>query len=292
MSHLAEELKDTVRQTVPYDFSQLSVEPTKMEPIKLDAGGAPNLALVFGLVVAVITAGILGFFFTREAALRKQIGIELDLARGEQSRLEQSVAKLTSDAVNQRGDIKKLTAGLKEATTKASLIDMMKAEHETDLAKLKTFYEDQIAALKQLLQTREQTEHALRSEIDILKKALERGAVSAPIGAVAPQVSETIAPAASTPVAPSLETIQKPAGHALPVGIVLVVDQKNRFIVTDLGPAKGVQPGSFIQIYHNEEYLGEARVERVHQSLSAATVVSDFLLENVKEGDQAFLGLG
>lgn len=298
----AKGIKDTVRNAVrgyaekmkQWDKSagesaaaEQSFSKLFMEPAKLDAGGAPNLALIFALVVAVAAAGALGFLFTRESAARRQMAVQLELAHDEQSRLEQSAAKLASDAEDQQSKLQKLTLDLSEANAKAVLIDTMRSEHEVELSRVKTFYETQISALKEVVQMRDQLARTLQSDLETIKRLLERGAVSATVGVAIPDTSsETSAQMVSQP------TVESIIASAQRSAQVLAVDRENRFLVTDLGPAEGAHAGSFIQIYRGHKHLGQARIDRTYQTLSAATIISDDLLEQVQEGDKAFLRLG
>jgi hypothetical protein len=283
----AEKMKQWDKSTDGPTTAGQSFSKLFMEPVKLNTGGAPNLALVFALVVAAAAAGALGFLFTRESAARRQMAVQLELARDEQSRLEQSVAGLTSDVEDQQSELQKSTLDLKEANAKAALIDTMRSEHEVELSRVKTFYETQISALKDTVRMRGQLARTLQSDLETIKRILERGAVSASVGAAVPDVSsETPAPSVSKPVAESTIASAERAAQ------VLAVDRENRFIVTDLGPAQGAHAGSFVQLYRGHEHLGQARIDRIYQNLSAATIISEDLLERVEEGDKAFLRLG
>ena len=306
MAHLAEEPKDiknTVRNAVKgyaetvkqwdkdtekhiveaQTFSKLFVEP---EPFNV--GTAPTVALIFALVVMTGATGALGFLFTRESALRKQAGIQLELVQDEQSKLEQSAAKLRTDAELRQTEIQKLTLDLKEANARAALAGTVQSQNETEITRVRSFYEAQITALKEVVRMRDRWARNFQSQLEAIRRLLERSAVSGSVGAAVPQTStETLAPNVTAPSAPPLATANVPV-----TGKVLAVDFGNRFIVTDLGPVQGAQAGSVIQIYHGQDYLGQARIDRTYQDLSAATVISDDLLERVQEGDQAFLTLG
>jgi len=248
--------------------------------------GAENqgalLALIFALVVALAATGALGFLFTREAALRKQTAVELELARDEQLKLEQSVVKLRSDAQLWEGQIQGLKADLDEANQKAAFAnENMRVAQEAEMIRVKNFYEAQIEALKGVVRMRDQWAQSFGAQLEAIRRILERGAVSASVGAVVPPVVAPVENPAES--GPNLTSV--------PTGQILAVDYVNRFIVTNLGPAQGAKAGGFIQVYHDQEYLGQARIDRTYQDLSAATIVSDDLLEQVKEGDKAFLGL-
>lgn len=238
-------------------------------------------ALIFALAVTLAAAGAMGFLFTREAALRRQTAVQLELVRDEQGRLEQSVAKLTSEAEVRQGQIQKLTKELEEAGQKTAQFDQLRAVQEAEMIRIKNFYEVQITALKGIVRMRDQWAQNFQAQLEAIKRILERGAVSASVGAAVPEVAASVQSPSASMFNPNLASV--------PEGRVLAVDYVNRFLVTDLGPDNGAQAGKIIQIYRDREHLGQARIDRTYQDLSAATIINDDLLERVEEGDKAFL---
>jgi hypothetical protein len=79
----------------------------------------------------------------------------------------------------------------------------------------------------------------------------------------------------------------------LPVkkGMVVQVNQTHHFIITSLNRAQGVELGQTVQIYQEGAPLGVGRVERVYETLTAVTILSEDTLERVKTGDQVYLAI-
>lgn len=70
-------------------------------------------------------------------------------------------------------------------------------------------------------------------------------------------------------------------------GVVLVVNREYNFAVISLGGRDGVEAGDVFVIYHNDKEIGEVKVEKVHDSMSAADFVSQRTKEQISEGDRA-----
>lgn len=69
-------------------------------------------------------------------------------------------------------------------------------------------------------------------------------------------------------------------------GNVLVVNKEYNFIVISLGVKDGVSVGDVFSVYHGNKYVGDVKVEKVHDSMSAAGFSSADLKNKVSEGDK------
>jgi peptidoglycan hydrolase CwlO-like protein len=69
-------------------------------------------------------------------------------------------------------------------------------------------------------------------------------------------------------------------------GKVLVVNKDYNFVVINLGSKDGVSLGDAFSIYQDDQHIGEVKVEKVHEAMSAAGFVSDDIKDKVKEGDK------
>ncbi|MCU0651901.1 MAG: hypothetical protein MUC39_03055 [Candidatus Omnitrophica bacterium] len=89
--------------------------------------------------------------------------------------------------------------------------------------------------------------------------------------------------------APVKEEVKRPAVVEAAVkleGNVLVVNKDYNFVVINLGGKEGVKAGDVFGVYHNEKYIGEVKVEKVHESMSAAGLASANMKDGVNEGDK------
>ncbi|PIP20182.1 MAG: hypothetical protein COX40_06180 [Candidatus Omnitrophica bacterium CG23_combo_of_CG06-09_8_20_14_all_40_11] len=70
-------------------------------------------------------------------------------------------------------------------------------------------------------------------------------------------------------------------------GKVLVVNKDYNFVVINLGSEDGVNSGDIFALYHNNKYIGDIKVEKIHESMSAADFTSASTKDAVSEGDRA-----
>jgi hypothetical protein len=71
-----------------------------------------------------------------------------------------------------------------------------------------------------------------------------------------------------------------------PEGKVLVVNNDYNFIVINLGNKEGVEIGQLFSVYRGNKYIGDVKVEKVHDSMSAAGFVTPDIKDKVNEGDK------
>ena len=72
-------------------------------------------------------------------------------------------------------------------------------------------------------------------------------------------------------------------------GKILVVNKDYNFVVINLGSKDGVNAGDAFALYHNNKYIGDIKVEKIHESMSAADFTSASIKDVVSEGDRAVL---
>ena len=69
-------------------------------------------------------------------------------------------------------------------------------------------------------------------------------------------------------------------------GKVLVVNKDYNFVVINLGSKDGVNAEDLFVIYHGNKYIGDIKVEKIHESMSAADFMSAAIKDTVSEGDR------
>ena len=72
-------------------------------------------------------------------------------------------------------------------------------------------------------------------------------------------------------------------------GKVLVVNKDYNFVVSNLGSKDGIEIGNILSVYHKNNYLGDVKIEKVHDSMSAAGFLSPDIKDKVSEGDKVVL---
>ncbi|MBU1999202.1 MAG: hypothetical protein ABIG46_01630 [Candidatus Omnitrophota bacterium] len=87
------------------------------------------------------------------------------------------------------------------------------------------------------------------------------------------------------------EASNKGAGNSsensLIEGKVLVVNKEHNFVVINVGSKNNVELGDVFALQHNNQYLGDVKVEKVHDTMSAAGFLSNDIKDKVAEGDKA-----
>ena len=58
-------------------------------------------------------------------------------------------------------------------------------------------------------------------------------------------------------------------------GRVLVINREYNFIVVDIGVDDEVELGGYLTIFRNGKYVGEAQIEKIYDTMSAATIIKE-----------------
>ncbi len=69
-------------------------------------------------------------------------------------------------------------------------------------------------------------------------------------------------------------------------GRVLNVDSETEFLIFDMGSKNGVNQGDVLSIYRGKSYLGDVKVSRVQEEMSAADFIPPFSSHKVRKNDQ------
>jgi len=69
-------------------------------------------------------------------------------------------------------------------------------------------------------------------------------------------------------------------------GKVLVINKDYNFVVINIGSKDGVSAGDVFALYHNNKYIGDIKVGKIHESMSAADFTSGSIRDVVSEGDR------
>jgi len=69
-------------------------------------------------------------------------------------------------------------------------------------------------------------------------------------------------------------------------GKISVINKDYDFVVINLGSKDGVNLGDVFALYHNNKYIGDIQVGKIHESMSAADFTSGLMKDVVSEGDR------
>lgn len=68
-------------------------------------------------------------------------------------------------------------------------------------------------------------------------------------------------------------------------GKVLVINKEYDFVVINLGGKDGINTGDALSVFRDEKYIGDIKVEKVHDSMSSAGFSAE-LRDKINEGDK------
>ena len=69
-------------------------------------------------------------------------------------------------------------------------------------------------------------------------------------------------------------------------GKVLKINRDYNFVVINLGSKDGIREGEIFSTYHNNKYIGNVKVETLHETSAAAGFLSNDIKNNISEGDK------
>jgi len=79
---------------------------------------------------------------------------------------------------------------------------------------------------------------------------------------------------------------KQPKQVPLVEGKVLVVNKDYNFVVINLGSKDGIKIGDIFSLYHADNLLTDVKVEKVHDAMAAAGIISLNIKDQIAEGDK------
>jgi chromosome segregation ATPase len=270
-------------------------------------GAVLKLSLIITIAISLALIGSLAFLYNSEIAknikLRAQVDELTARERIAEDKLEASkkkVSELTLKLQETKDRITTLTEELdKEKSSRQEAIkelEQVKADMEQQKASRQDI-ENMLAQaqnagrrLKEQLKVIEQQ----RSELEVKIKNLESGAGGVELGKVvvnneAADSSKVVNNAAANNANAASESVNEQAqegssqGKALE-GKVTVVNKEYNFAVINLGQKDGVKVGDQFSVTREGKIIGDLKVEKTHESMSAAGFAAE-LKDTIKEND-------
>lgn len=256
-----------------------------------------KLPLIILAVVIVVCVAIIGYSFNqlqgekqRSASLQDQLDqlqiIQKDLKKKLDASTKQA-AELDTQLKDAKASVDSLTAEL-ETEKRAKLdtiteMDGIKAELEAEKAK-KADLEGQLNAaqteitkaqglLKDVQAKKADLENKVK-DLEAKVKSVELGTIN--VGAEGEQNGD----AQMSPAQPAAVGLE---------GKVLVVNKEYNFAVINLGTKDNVAINDVFGVYAKGKYVGDLKVEKVHEAMSAANFVTAGIKDKISEGDKVVL---
>jgi len=208
-----------------------------------------------------------------------QLNSDLETEKASKQEVLAQVGQLRSDLVQQQELRSNLESKLNQAQEDAKKMDTRILQLQSQRTEL----EVKIKSLEEKIQPISQGQGVELGKIVVGTEA-DPATAGQPAGKK--KKVEKIKPEKKKPVAK--KSAQQPQEEAVsgPSGKVLVVNKDYDFLVISLGSKDGVVTGDTFSVYHNNKYLGDVTVEKLHDSMAAAGFTSTDIKERVSEGDK------
>lgn len=268
-----------------------------------ERGKSPVLILVILIVIALGLAGGAFFLFQKEHMKNINLTEQLNDLKGKyritETKLEES-KKLLVDFEARFQEAQKQIALLnsemideRQAKDEAlSQLGRLKMEMEQQ-KNLRSQLEDKLNRLEEVtklaqskLESLEDEKSDLQSQISALeakKEELEAKINNVQLGKIVVSPDKASAKKKKKEAA---RAKTKAAGIDSVEGKVLVINKDYNFVVINLGIKDGVNKGDIFSVYSNDKRIGEIKIEKVHDSMSAADFLTNGLVNMISEGDK------
>lgn len=160
-------------------------------------------------------------------------------------------------------------------------VDLMKEKDERlglmeKLSKAEESYRDIKKQFQILVEAKETLEYKIKGMLS--KKGINLGKI---------EVKSRYNNEAQDDIQKKKEIAPVPAKKTIKTGDVLVVNKKFNFVVSNIGKLDGVDIGTEIDIYRGERFIAKTKIEKLYDSMSAATILPEYKDVRIREGDQA-----
>lgn len=262
----------------------------------------PIIILAALIIISLGLAGSGFYLFQKEQIKNTQLQAELEDVKAKHRLAESKYEQARKEALELQSRVDAANA---QVDGLAAQLEEQRRSHEERIGQLnqeldaqKKMKADLEAALKQAQEDLNKSKadlSTIRSEKESLEARLkEIGAppfggvelgkiVVGPEGATEASATEA-PPAAQQP--PEPQPAQQEASSAGKEGKVLVVNKDYNFAVINLGSRDGINLGDVFSIFHADNYIGDVKVEKLHDSMAAAGFLSSETKDKISEGDK------
>lgn len=262
---------------------------------------SPVLILVVLILISLVLSGGIFYFLQKERSRSASLQGELEdlkaVQKATEAKLEESKKSIKEyDAKLQEAEsqINKLNADLAQERSAKEEAAALAEQLRTDLEQQKSLRSD----LEKKLSTAQSEATKIQGQLkellakkDDLEKKVKKFEEEAQASSQSVELGKVVvAPEAAAPAAgavkPSAEKQPVKPAVAASEGKVLVVNKDYNFAVINLGVKDGINLGDVFSVYRENKYLGDIKVEKVHESMSAAGFLSSGMQDKTIEGDK------
>lgn len=262
-------------------------------------GKAPVLILgiliLVSLSLVVVSYTLLQKEKTNNLALQDQLedmGMKQRISEAKLEESKKMISGLEQKLQEAQGRIDGLTSDLNQEknSRQDSLlqIDQLKAE----LDKQKALSSDLDNKLNQAREELKKAQTKLnelvskKAELETKIKDLEEQAKKVELGTiVVDSGASSDMPATQMNMPDAKEAQAAPLGVQLE-GKILVLNKEYNFVVINLGSKDGIKIGDLFSVYHENQYLGDVTIGKIHDAMASGDFDSQEIKNKVREGDK------
>jgi len=259
---------------------------------------APIMILIVLILVSLFFAGGIFSILQKERAKNLDLREELENVKIEQrtaqTKLEDSKKMLSALEVklqDAQGQIDALARDLEQEKSAKLQASAQAEQLKMDLEKQKSLSSDLENKLTLAQEEVKKTQDLLngldsqKTELETKIKDLEAKVQQAQEQGV--ELGKIVVNPEGTETAEAISEGEKTGARVLNLeGKVLVVNKDYNFVVINLGSKDGIGIGNIFSVYQDNKYLGDVKVEKVHDSMAAADFASVDMKDKVNEGDK------
>lgn len=285
--------------------------------------GGKTMIIFLVLIVIILTSGVAIslFLLNKETQTRKATDVALQDSGARivkiESFLKEAQTRIEVLTGKNKDADEKINSLMSEIDLEAALRDELKAENKKlkDLAdaetKAKQELKQKLTAELEVVQTQikgyeaklsgqvEETsglknkiEELEKKNVDLQKKVSEAAEqLKKSVDAVQSIGDKEVAPGIlPLPGQSAVEKVNLDQIVIAPQGAregrVLNVDTETEFLIFDLGLKHGIKQSDLMSVYRGKSYLGDVKVSRVQDEMSAADLIPPFSTKKVRKNDQ------
>ena len=262
-----------------------------------------SVILLIALVLIFLSAAVTGFYlYSKERAKNIELEEKIEELNIKQKITEAKFLEAQKVISSLEVKINDSTTRISELTDELTKEKATKEEALSDLERVKKEIEDQKVLKSDLENKLNQAQGEMKSMqskltvLDSAKKDLElkikdledKSSQGVELGKIVvnpePVKADNVKGKKKAKEVKAAKVVAPVANEV--EGKVLVINKEYNFVVINLGSKDGVGLGQVFSIYRGDNYLGDVKVEKLHDSMAAAGFVSEDVKDKVKEGDK------
>ncbi|MFA5090155.1 MAG: hypothetical protein WC510_03835 [Candidatus Omnitrophota bacterium] len=271
---------------------------------------SPITILVISILVSLSLAGM-GFYLLQKEKIKAKVlqeelenlKIKYDLTERKLEETKKAAAELEGKVVESQAEVATLTNNLEQEKNSRQEAQSQAERLRADLDQQKALRTDLENKLSQVQKDMDKLQGRIKSldtqkiDLETRIKELETQLQQAQAAQAQPQAQNedvelgtiVVNNEGANPPQQQAEPAGsvKPGRDSLREGKILVVNKDYNFVVINMGSKDGIRLKDVFSVYHRNKYVGDVKVQKIHDSMSAADFLSPEMKERVSEGDRA-----